>query len=137
MIEGISHITLIVRDLEKSSRIIIDVLGGREIYDSSAKNFSLSKEKFFDVNGLWLVLMEGPALAEKTYNHLAFKVPEAALPKAQQAMKDLGLEIKPSRPRIDGEGQSLYFYDYDNHLFELHTGTLAERLRHYESLEKS
>jgi hypothetical protein len=26
---------------------------------------------------------------------------------------------------------SLYFYDDDNHLFELHTGTLAERLERY------
>ena len=91
MIEGISHITLIVSDLEKSKRIIVDVLGGKEIYDSSAKNFSLSKEKFFDVNGLWLVLMEGPALAEKTYNHIAFKVQETDLPKAEKAIKNLVL----------------------------------------------
>lgn len=95
----------------------------------TAKNFSISKEKFFDVNGLWLVLMEGPALPEKTYNHIAFKVQEADLPKAENAIKTLGLEVKPPRPRIEGEGQSLYFYDYDNHMFELHTGTLEERLR--------
>jgi catechol 2,3-dioxygenase-like lactoylglutathione lyase family enzyme len=120
MIEGISHITLIVSDLEKSKRIIVDVLCGEEIYDSSAKNFSISKEKFFDVNGLWLVLMEGPALPEKTYNHIAFKIQEADLPKAEKAIKTLGLEVKPPRPRIEGEGQSLYFYDYDNHMFELH-----------------
>ena len=29
------------------------------------------------------------------------------------------------------EGRSLYFYHFDNHLFELHTGTLDERLRSY------
>ncbi len=136
MIEGISHITLIVSDLEKSKRIIIDVLSGKEIYDSSTNNFSLSKEKFFDVNGLWLVLMEGPALTEKTYNHIAFKVQDTDLPKAEEAIKNLGLEIKPPRPRIEGEGQSVYFYDYDNHMFELHTGTLDERLQHYERVTK-
>jgi hypothetical protein len=32
---------------------------------------------------------------------------------------------------VEGEGQSLYFYDFDNHLFELHTGTLAQRLARY------
>jgi len=32
---------------------------------------------------------------------------------------------------VDGEGESLYFYDFDNHLFELHTGTLEERLARY------
>lgn len=132
MIEGISHITLIVSDLDKTKRIIVDVLGGKEIYDSSTKNFSISKEKFFDVNGLWLVLMEGSALTEKTYNHIAFKIQEADLSKAENAIKNLELELRLPRPRLEGEGQSLYFYDYDNHLFELHTGTLEERLRHYE-----
>lgn len=29
------------------------------------------------------------------------------------------------------EGQSLYLYDFDNHLFELHTGTLEQRLALY------
>ncbi|EIW18957.1 lactoylglutathione lyase-like lyase [Pelosinus fermentans DSM 17108] len=33
---------------------------------------------------------------------------------------------------MEGEGRSLYFYDYDNHLFELHTGTLTERLKRYK-----
>ena len=26
----------------------------------------------------------------------------------------------------------LYFYDDDNHLFEIHTGTLAQRLERYD-----
>jgi hypothetical protein len=43
----------------------------------------------------------------------------------------MGLEIRPPRRRVPGEGRSLYFYDDDNHLFELHTGTLAERLERY------
>ena len=37
----------------------------------------------------------------------------------------------PPRARVEGEGQSLYVYDFDNHLFELHTGTLAQRLARY------
>jgi hypothetical protein len=44
----------------------------------------------------------------------------------------LGLETMKDRKRIKGEGKSIYFYDYDNHLFELHTGSLGERLKHYE-----
>ncbi len=37
----------------------------------------------------------------------------------------------PERSRVESEGRSIYFYDYDNHLFELHTGTLEERLERY------
>ena len=48
----------------------------------------------------------------------------------------MGLEIRPPRQRVPGEGRSLYFYDDDNHLFELHTGTLAERLERYATREK-
>ena len=131
MVSGLSHITFITRDLDKMSRIIIDVLGGTEIYDSAAKNFSLSHEKFFMVGDLWIVIMEGESLPSRTYNHIAFKTDEAGLEKAKRAAQKLGLEIKPSRPRVEGEGHSLYFYDHDNHLFELHTGTLDERLKYY------
>lgn len=37
---------------------------------------------------------------------------------------------------MEGEGRSLYFYDYDNHLFELHTGTLTERLKRYKNKKR-
>ena len=47
-------------------------------------------------------------------------------------IESVGAEIKPERPRVDGEGRSIYFYDFDNHLFELHTGTLSERLDRYK-----
>jgi hypothetical protein len=38
---------------------------------------------------------------------------------------------------VAGEGHSLYFYDYDNHMFELHTGTLEERLTRYAEGESN
>ena len=40
----------------------------------------------------------------------------------------LCLDVRKSWPKVAGEGRSLYFHDYDNHLFELHAGTLDERL---------
>lgn len=77
MVEGLSHITMIVSDLERSTRMEEDIAS-------------------------YLV-----------------------------RINELGLESKEDRPRIPGEGRSIYFYDYDNHLFELHTGTLEERLQAY------
>lgn len=127
MIEGVSH----MKDLEKTKRLFVDVLGGREVYSSGDATFSISREKFFIVGGTWIAAMEGEPLPGRTYNHVAFKVRDEDLPRYRTAIDELGLEIRETRPRVQGEGQSIYFYDYDNHLFELHTGTLEERLERY------
>jgi fosfomycin resistance protein FosX len=131
VIQGLSHLTFIVRDLDKMADIITKVLGGEEVYSSGDVTFSTSREKFFLAGGIWIAIMEGASLPTRTYNHVAFKVTDEELEKARISAEKLGLDIRPPRPRVDGEGQSLYFHDYDNHLFELHTGTLDERLARY------
>ena len=131
MIEGLSHMTFIVRDLERMERILIDVLGARQVYASGDDTFSISRERFYEVHGLWIVVMEGDPLLARTYNHVAFKIPEKDYETSIERVRALGLDLKPPRSRVEGEGRSIYFYDHDNHLFELHTGTLAERLQRY------
>lgn len=131
MIEGISHITFIVENLERMSEIITEGLGGKEVYYSGDKAFSLSPEKFFVLGNVWIAVMKGASLPVRSYNHVAFKVPDSELDAYAGRLKALGVEFREPRPRINGEGRSLYFYDADNHLFELHTGTLEERLRRY------
>ncbi len=79
MIESISHITFVVRDLDRTSLFLREIFDVEEVYDSAAKNFSLSREKFFIVAGMWTALMEGEPAAERSYNHLAFKVPASEL----------------------------------------------------------
>ena len=129
-IEGISHITFIVSDLDRMARVLCEGLGATEVYDSAGKNFSLSREKFFTLGGVWLAAMEGKPV-ERTYRHVAFKVGAAELPRFAERLRSLGAEVRPPRPRVEGEGESLYFYDFDDNLFELHTGTLEDRLKRY------
>jgi catechol 2,3-dioxygenase-like lactoylglutathione lyase family enzyme len=131
MIQGISHITFIVSDLEKMTKFLTSIFDAEEIYSSGEQIFSISKEKFFLINGLWIAIMEGKSLPEKTYNHVAFKITEEDYEIYAARVKSLELEVKKGRSRVEGEGRSLYFYDYDNHLFELHTGTLNQRLQSY------
>lgn len=131
MIDGLSHVTFIVGDIERMAEIVRQVLGGEEVYASGAETFSVAREKFFVAGGVWIAIMEGDPLPSRTYNHVAFKVSENQLDRAVLTISRLGLEMKPPRPRVDGEGRSVYFYDHDNHLFELHTGTLDERLARY------
>ncbi|WP_299799747.1 FosX/FosE/FosI family fosfomycin resistance hydrolase [uncultured Ruegeria sp.] len=131
MIEGLSHMTFIVSDLDKMEEMLTSVLDAKKIYDSGEKTFSLSKERFFGIGGVWVTTMEGEPLAEKTYNHVAFKMAADEYDDRLQRIQALGLEVREGRSRVDGEGHSIYFYDHDNHMFELHSGSLDERLRRY------
>ncbi|EIX9795895.1 FosX/FosE/FosI family fosfomycin resistance thiol transferase [Listeria monocytogenes] len=131
MISGLSHITLIVKDLNKTTAFLQNIFNSEEIYSSGDKTFSLSKEKFFLIAGLWICIMEGDSLQERTYNHIAFQIQSEEVDEYTERIKALGVEMKPERPRVQGEGRSIYFYDFDNHLFELHAGTLEERLKRY------
>jgi catechol 2,3-dioxygenase-like lactoylglutathione lyase family enzyme len=130
-IQSVSHITFVVADLERMTKFLCEGLGAREVYDSKDMSFSTSREKFFVLADLWIAAMEGTPPAERSYRHVAFKVSEEDLPKFEERLRGVGVETKPPRPRVEGEGQSLYFYDFDNHLFELHTGTLEQRLKCY------
>ncbi|HLN38214.1 MAG TPA: FosX/FosE/FosI family fosfomycin resistance hydrolase [Xanthobacteraceae bacterium] len=131
MIAGLSHMTFIVRDLDRMTRILTGIFGAREVYASGESTFSIEREKFFQVGDLWIAVMEGEPLPSRTYNHIAFKIEDAEFEAYAAKVKALGLETRPPRQRVPGEGRSIYFYDDDNHLFELHSRTLAERLERY------
>lgn len=131
MIRGLSHMTFIVSDLERMTDILTGVFGAEEIYASGEETFSVAREKFFLIGDIWIAIMEGAPLPERSYNHIAFRIDEADYDSYVERIRKLGLEMKPPRPRVEGEGRSIYFYDDDNHMFELHTGTLDQRLARY------
>ncbi|MDP1703061.1 MAG: FosX/FosE/FosI family fosfomycin resistance hydrolase [Aestuariivirga sp.] len=137
MIEGLSHITFIVQNLDRMEEILVSVLGARKVYDSGDNTFSVSRERFFlageEAAPVWLAIMEGESLPTRTYNHVAFKISETDYPASLERVQALGLEVREGRSRVAGEGRSIYFHDHNNHLFELHTGTLEERLKRYIS----
>jgi len=130
--KGLSHITFVVQDLERTATFFKRIFEAKEVYDSGDETFSLAKEKFFLIGDLWIAIMEGDKLPTKTYNHIAFKIEESEMENYLQGIQELGLEILEGRSRVAGEGSSIYFYDFDNHLFELHTGTLSGRLKQYQ-----
>ncbi len=131
MVEGLSHVTFVVRDLDRMEEILTSVLDARKVYDSGEGTFSLSRERFFDIGGVWVAVMEGEALPARSYNHVAFKMAPGEYEERLARIRALGLDLREGRGRVAGEGRSIYFHDDDNHLFELHDGTLEERLRRY------
>lgn len=132
-VRGISHITFIVRDLDQMAVFLCQGLGAVEAYDSAGENHSSSREKFFVLGDVWLAAMQGEPPHQRSYQHVAFAVDEEQIPVYAARLAALGVEMRPPRSRISGEGQSLYFYDFDNHLFELHAGTLEQRLERYRA----
>jgi len=132
MIIGISHITFIVKNLERTAVFLEKILEAKEVYSRD------STVKYFLVKDLWIALNKGEPLPTRTYNHIAFQIEEKDMEKYIERINSVGVEIKPEQPdrvRIEGEGRSIYFYDYDNHLFELHTGALSGRLAGYAGID--
>ena len=51
MIQGLSHLTFVVRDLDRMEEILTTIVGARKVYDSGAGSHSLSRERFFVAGG--------------------------------------------------------------------------------------
>jgi len=135
MVKGISHITFMVSDLQRMSNLLKNIFDAKEVYSSNGKEYSISKEKFFLIGELWVAIMEGESIPNKTYNHIAFKIADSDVDVYLNRIRNMGLELLEDRSRFKEESRSIYFYDYDNHLFELHTGTLDQRLELYNKPE--
>jgi catechol 2,3-dioxygenase-like lactoylglutathione lyase family enzyme len=138
---GLSHVTFIVRDLDRMEQVLTAVLDAVRVYDSGSDTFSLSEERFFLIGdgdtATWVAIMQGDTMLPRTYNHVAFQVQREDLPTLRETIVQLGLDIRPPRSRVDGEGDSIYFHDHDGHLFELHAGSLRERLTAYSGAAES
>jgi catechol 2,3-dioxygenase-like lactoylglutathione lyase family enzyme len=131
-IGGINHVTIVVRDMARTVRLFVDALDAREIYRSEAREYSKYPETFLRIGEAWLVVMQDPdARRPRSYDHVALSIEAGRADELRARLLAAGAELVPSRPRVDGEAESIYFHDFDDHLFELHTGDLAERLRHY------
>ncbi len=115
-IKNINHLAFVCENLEKATHLFQHVFGAEEL--KSTRN-----EKFLKLADFFIVLIQGTPV-EKSYNHYAFQVDPHDLPEFEEKINSLNLTILPGRERIKGENTSLYFYDYDNHLFELHSGDL-------------
>lgn len=133
MVEGLSHITLVVSDLERMTTFLETIFDANVVYSSDDETFSVAPERFLLIGGIWVAVMAGDALPSRTYNHIAFKIPDCEFEAYAERVDRAGAVTREPRPRVEGEGRSLYFYDFDNHLFELHTGTLQQRLERYRS----
>src|SRR3954463_5309701 len=112
MVNGLSHITFVVRSLDRMEELLTGVLGASKIYDSGDETFSLARERFYLVGGkpgnagspppIWIAAMQGEPLSERTYNHVAFKITESDYELYLERVRKLGLELREGRTRVEG-----------------------------------
>ena len=117
MISGLNHITLSVSDLDRSLSFYTRLGFVPEVRWNSGAYLSLGE--------LWLCFTLGETTPRSDYSHLAFTVQENLYAAAAQQLTEAGVEEWQEN---SSEGQSLYFFDPDEHKLEIHVGGLESRL---------
>jgi glutathione S-transferase fosA5 len=122
MIGALNHLTLSVRDLDRSFAFYSGVLRCRPLARWAKGAYLLAGEE------TWLCLTLGACVREQPlpeYTHLAFSVPSESFLAAAARIRTSGAsEWQPN----SSEGASCYFLDPDGHRLEIHDGDWRSRL---------
>jgi catechol 2,3-dioxygenase-like lactoylglutathione lyase family enzyme len=120
MLESISHIALVVKDPARTAALFHDLFGARVI---ERKDDEGHLETFVRLGGIWIVLVGAPVERARTGDHIAFRATPQILEATAARLQALGREF--IRARSD---RALYFFDYDDHVFELDAEDMDEEL---------
>ncbi len=120
MLEAISHIALVVKDTARTAALLHDLFGARVIRREDDEGHL---ETFVRVGGVWIVLVGAPVQRTRTGDHIAFHATPEILAATVAKLQTMGREF--IRARSD---RALYFFDYDDHVFELNTEDIDEEL---------
>ena len=120
MLEAISHIALVVKDPARTAALFHDLFGARAVEREDEDGHL---ETFLRLAGTWIVLVDAPAQRVRTGDHIAFRVTPEILEATAAKLQAMGREF--IRARSD---RALYFFDDDDHVFELDTEDLDSQL---------
>ena len=122
MLRGLSHITVAVRDLDRSFDFYVSLLG-------MTPRARWARGAYLSLDGLWFCLSCDDSQPDADYGHIAFDVAAKDFADMCDTLRAAGVrEWKEN----SSEGDSLYLLDPDGHKLEIHSGSLESRL---ESLE--
>lgn len=120
MLESISHIALVVKDPARTAALFHDLFGARAI---ERKDDEGHLETFVSLAGIWIVLVGAPVQRARTGDHIAFHATPEIIEATVAKLQAMGREF--IRARSD---RALYFFDYDDHVFELDAEDIAKEL---------
>jgi catechol 2,3-dioxygenase-like lactoylglutathione lyase family enzyme len=120
MLESLSHIALVVKDPARTAALFRDLFSARVI---ERKDDEGHLETFVRLGGLWLVLVGAPVERTRTGDHIAFHATPEVLEATAAKLQAMGREFIRAR-----SNSALYFFDYDDHVFELDTEDMDKEL---------
>ena len=127
MINGINHITLAVKDVEKSFEFYKGILGLKPV--AKWKNGA-----YLTAGDTWIALNQDSKVSEAKrpdYSHIAFTCTSSDYQALKSCLLDYG-SVEWSEN--ESEGDSFYFLDPDGHRLEIHVGNLQSRSKEMQDM---
>jgi hypothetical protein len=116
ILDAIGHIALVVGDPARTASLFRDLFNAAILLRRDPDDH---EETFVRLGRTWFVLVKGVVDRPRTGDHIAFAVSRATLLESAEKLKKMNLEFFLAR-----SDTALYFFDYDNHIFELDTTDL-------------
>lgn len=119
MITGINHITLAIKNLNKSFTFYANVLGFKPLVRWDKGAYFLAGDFWFCLN------VDANQRPTPCYTHYAFTVTQEQFDEMSKAIIQSSIKIFKENTSPD---DSLYFLDPDGHKLEIHVGNWQSRL---------
>lgn len=120
MLESISHVALVVKDPARTAALFHELFSARAV---EREDDDGHRETFLRLGGVRIVLVGAPVERARTGDHIAFHTTPGTLEATAAKLQAMGREFIRAR-----SNKALYFFDYDDHVFELDTEDMDEEL---------
>jgi hypothetical protein len=120
MLDTIGHIALVVKDSSRTATLFKDLFGAAIV---RRKDVDGHEETYVRLGRTWFVLVQADVVRPRSGDHIAFSVSKSTLLETAEKLKGMNVEFFLARA-----DSALYFFDYDNHVFELDTANLDGEL---------
>ena len=120
MLESISHIALVVKDPARTAALFHELFSAQAIEREDTEGHL---ETFVRLGGTWIVLVAAAVQRARTGDHIAFRATPELLEATVTKLQGMGREFVRAR-----SNRALYFFDYDDHVFELDTEDIDKEL---------
>lgn len=120
MLDAIGHIALIVKDPSRTATLFKELFGAQALVRKEDDGHEVT---YVRLGRTWFVLVQADTDRTRNGDHIAFSVSKATLLETAEKLKAMNAEYFLAR-----SDTALYFFDYDNHVFELDTTDLDREL---------